>query len=220
MALTSGTRLGPYEIVALLGAGGMGEVYRARDTNLGREVALKTLPDSVMHDADRLTRFRREAQVLATLNHPHIGSIYGIEEANGQRFLVLELVEGETLAARIERAPLLVDEALTLAREIAEALQSAHDRGIIHRDLKPANIALTMHDRVKVLDFGLAKATDAAARSGALEPAPVRHPARRPVRRRRRDQPGGRPAIRTAPRRAELLRGTEGEAAGHKVERI
>src|SRR5829696_2077723 len=106
MALTPGTRLGPYEIVALLGAGGMGEVYRARDTNLGRDVALKTVPDSVTHDPDRLARFRREAHVLAALNHPHIGSIYGVEEISGQRFLVLELVQGETLAARIARGPL------------------------------------------------------------------------------------------------------------------
>src|SRR5687768_1986702 len=125
MALIPGTRLGPYEIVALLGAGGMGQVYRARDTNLGRDVALKTLPDPVTHDPERLARFRREAQLLAALNHPHIGSIYGLEETNGQRFLVLELVEGETLAARIQRGPLPVDEALAIAREIAEALQSA-----------------------------------------------------------------------------------------------
>ena len=163
MKLASGTRLGHYEVVALLGAGGMGEVYRAKDTNLGREVALKTLPDSFTHDPDRLARFRREALVLAALNHPHIASIYGLEETNGQRFLVLELVEGETLAARVGRGPLPVDEALAIAGEVAEALQSAHDKGIIHRDLKPANIALTPHDRVKVLDFGLAKATDAAA---------------------------------------------------------
>src|SRR5688500_1828401 len=170
MALNSGTRLGAYEIVSLLGAGGMGEVYRAKDTNLGREVALKTLPDLVTHDADRLARFRREAQVLAALNHPHIGSIYGVEEADGQRFLVLELVDGETLAARIQRGPLPVDESLAIAREIAEALQAAHEKGIIHRDLKPANIALTGHDRVKVLDFGLAKATDVAAAPGASDP--------------------------------------------------
>jgi Tol biopolymer transport system component len=168
MALTSGTRVGPYEVVALLGAGGMGEVYRARDTNLGRDVALKTLPDSVTHDPERLARFRREAQVLAALNHPHIGSIYGFEETSGQGFLVLELVEGETLAARIARGPLPVDQALAIAREIAEALQSAHDTGIIHRDLKPANIALTATDRVKVLDFGLAKATETAVASGSL----------------------------------------------------
>src|SRR5688500_14209121 len=170
MALLSGTRLGSYEIVALLGAGGMGEVYRARDTNLGREVALKTLPDRVTHDPDRLARFRREAQVLAALNHPHIGSIYGVEETGGQRFLVLELVEGETLAARLEQGPLPVPEALAIAREIAEALQAAHEKGIIHRDLKPANIALTTNDRVKVLDFGLAKATDAAATPSGVEP--------------------------------------------------
>lgn len=170
MALTSGTRLGPYEIVAPLGAGGMGEVYRARDTNLGREVALKTLPDRLTHDAERLARFRREAQVLASLNHPHIGSIYGLEEINGQRFLVLELVEGETLAARLQKGPVPVDEALAIAREVAEALESAHEKGIIHRDLKPANIALTPHDRVKVLDFGLAKVTDPSTAADALEP--------------------------------------------------
>src|SRR4051812_26753154 len=127
MTLTAGTRLGSYEVVALLGAGGMGEVYRARDTNLGRDVALKTLPDRLTHDPERLARFRREAQVLAALNHPHIGSIYGIEEASGQRFLVLELVEGQTLAARIEKGALPVDEALAIAREIADALESAHD---------------------------------------------------------------------------------------------
>jgi serine/threonine-protein kinase len=180
MALTSGMRLGPYEIVGLLGAGGMGQVYRATDTNLGRQVALKTLPDSVSHDPERLARFRREAQVLAALNHPHIGSIYGLEESDGQRFLVLELVEGETLAARIAKGPLPVDEALAIAREIAEAIQFAHDKGIIHRDLKPANIALTPHDRVKVLDFGLAKATDAAASSAVdqLNSPTVTSPAR------------------------------------------
>lgn len=170
MALTPGTRLGPYEVVAPLGAGGMGEVYRARDTNLGREVALKTLPDRLTRDVDRLARFRREAQVLAALNHPHIGSIYGLEEAGDHRVLVLELVEGETLAARIARGPLAEKEALAIAREIAEGLQSAHDKGIIHRDLKPANIALTTQDRVKVLDFGLAKASEAAAAPDALDP--------------------------------------------------
>ena len=179
MSLSSGTRLGSYEIIAPLGAGGMGEVYRARDTNLGRDVALKTLPDRVTHDPERLARFRREAQVLAALNHPHIASIYGVEEVSGQRFLVLELVEGETLAARDPRGPLPFDEALAIAREIAEALQAAHEKGIIHRDLKPANIALTPHDRVKVLDFGLAKATDAAAASdvAALNSPTITSPA-------------------------------------------
>ena len=166
MALAAGTALGAYEIIALLGAGGMGEVYRARDTKLGRDVALKTLPESVTHDSERLARFRREAQLLAALNHPHIGAIYGLEETNSQRFLVLELVEGETLAARIQRGPLPVAEALAIAREIAAALEAAHEKGIIHRDLKPANIALTTRDRVKVLDFGLAKAAD-IARAGS-----------------------------------------------------
>jgi len=165
MALTPGTRLGPYEIVAPLGAGGMGEVYRARDTNLGRDVALKTLPDRLTHDPERLARFGREAQVLASLNHPHIGGIYGLEEIGDQRFLVLELVEGETLAGRLGRGPLPVNEAISIACEIAEALQSAHEKGIVHRDLKPANIALTNDDRVKVLDFGLAKITDPVAGS-------------------------------------------------------
>jgi serine/threonine-protein kinase len=166
MPLTPGTQLGSYEIVGLLGAGGMGEVYRARDTRLSRDVAVKTLPDSVTRDPERLARFRREAQVLAALNHQHIAGIYGLEEANSHRFLVLELVDGETLAARIERGPLPVEEAIPIAKEIAEALESAHERGIIHRDLKPANIALTSADRVKVLDFGLAKAADV---SGSID---------------------------------------------------
>ena len=170
MPLASGTHLGPYEILTMLGAGGMGEVYKARDTKLGRDVALKTLPESVTHDPERLARFRREAHVLAALNHPHIASIYGLEETDGQRFLVLELVEGETLATRIQRGPLPVAEALTIAREIAEALEAAHEKGIIHRDLKPANIALTSDDRVKVLDFGLAKATDPTAASDGKAP--------------------------------------------------
>src|SRR5262245_60478745 len=160
MPLTPGTQLGSYEIVGLIGAGGMGEVYRARDTRLGRDVALKTLPDSVTQDPERLARFRREAQVLAALNHQHIASIYGLEEADRHRFLVLELVDGETLASRIQRGALPLGEAITIAREIAEALESAHEKGIIHRDLKPANIALTLADSVKVLDFGLAKAAD------------------------------------------------------------
>ncbi len=166
MSLTPGTQLGSYEIVSLLGAGGMGEVYRAKDTRLGRDVALKTLPDSVTQDPERLARFRREAHVLAALNHQHIASIYGLEEADRHRFLVLELVDGETLAARIQRGALPLDEAIAIAREIAEALESAHEKGIVHRDLKPANIALTSADSVKVLDFGLAKAADA---SGAVD---------------------------------------------------
>src|ERR1700731_1840600 len=163
MPLSAGTRLGPYEIVSALGAGGMGGGYRARDTKLGRDVALKILPDTFTHDPERLARFRREAQVLASLNHPHIGAIYGLDEANGQQFLVLELVDGESLDKYIARRALPVDEALGIAKQIAEALEAAHERGITHRDLKPANIALTKDGNVKVLDFGLAKATEAAS---------------------------------------------------------
>jgi eukaryotic-like serine/threonine-protein kinase len=155
-----GTRVGAYELIALLGAGGMGEVYRARDTRLQREVAIKVLPEIFAADPDRLARFAREAQVLATLNHAHIGQIYGIEESNDVRALVMELVEGETLADRIVRRPIPFDEALPIARQIADALEAAHDKGIIHRDLKPANIKLTSDAQVKVLDFGLAKLSD------------------------------------------------------------
>jgi len=163
-SLEPGTCLGPYRIERFLAAGGMGEVYRAHDTRLGREVALKILPDSFTHDPERLARFRREAHVLAALNHPHIGAIYGLEEAGGRQFLVLEFVDGETLADRLTRGRLPVDEALGAARQIADALEAAHEKGITHRDLKPANIALTSDGTVKVLDFGLAKATEAEAR--------------------------------------------------------
>ncbi len=161
MPLTAGLHLGPYEILAPLGAGGMGEVYRARDLRLNRDVALKILPESFTHDSERLARFRREAQILAALNHPHIGAIYGLDDANGQQFLVLELIDGEMLADRIAKGPLPVAEALAIAKQIAEALEVAHEKGIIHRDLKPANIAVTRDGNVKVLDFGLAKATEA-----------------------------------------------------------
>jgi serine/threonine-protein kinase len=154
--LAPGTRLGSYEIVSALGAGGMGEVYCARDTRLKREVALKILPDTFASDPERLARFQREAEVLASLNHPNIAAIHGLED----RALVLELVEGETLADRIARGPVPLDEALPIARQIAEALEAAHDRGIIHRDLKPANIKLRPDGTVKVLDFGLAKLAD------------------------------------------------------------
>ena len=135
MALSSGSKLGSYEIVSPLGAGGMGEVYRARDTRLGREVALKVLPTAFASDPERMARFQREAQVLASLNHPRIGAIYGFEDSGGVRALVMELIEGPTLADRIARGPIPIDEALPLAREIAEALEAAHDRGIVHRDL-------------------------------------------------------------------------------------
>jgi Tol biopolymer transport system component len=165
MPLPGGTRLGTYEIVAALGAGGMGEVYRAKDTKLGRDVALKILPASFTNDPERVARFRREAQVLASLNHPHIAQIYGLEEANGTQFLVLELVDGESLDKRIARGPIPIDEALGIAKQIAEALEAAHEKGIIHRDLKPANIALTQDGNVKVLDFGLAKAVETTAGS-------------------------------------------------------
>ena len=163
MALNSGTRLGSYEIVALLGAGGMGEVYRARDTKLGREVAIKVLPEAWAFDADRAARFEREAQVLASLNHPHIATLYGTDQSDGRHFLVMELVEGETLAERLQRGPLPVEDALTIAHQIAEALEAAHEKGIVHRDLKPANVKITPNDQVKVLDFGLAKAMDPVA---------------------------------------------------------
>jgi serine/threonine protein kinase len=157
MSLAIGSRLGPYEITAAIGAGGMGEVYRARDTKLGRNVALKIIPETYALDADRVARFKREAQVLASLNHPHIGAIYGFEDSGATHALVLELVEGETLADRIAREAIPLDDALPIAKQIAEALQAAHEHGIIHRDLKPANIKITPDDVVKVLDFGLSK---------------------------------------------------------------
>ena len=153
-----GRRIGVYQVQALLGAGGMGEVYRARDMKLGRDVAIKILPPIFTADPERLTRFEREARILASLNHPHIGAIYGFEHADGIRALVLELVEGQTLADRIAKAPVLYQEALSIARQIADALESAHEKGIVHRDLKPANIKITRDGIVKVLDFGLAKA--------------------------------------------------------------
>src|SRR5918993_1132297 len=158
MALTAGTRLGPYEIVSALGAGGMGEVFRAWDTRLNRNVAIKVLPDSFADDAERLARFTRQAQTLAALNHPNIAHIHGLEESNGVRALVMELVEGEDLSARIARGPIPIDEALPIARQIADALEAAHEVGIVHRDLKPANIKVRADGVVKVLDFGLAKA--------------------------------------------------------------
>ena len=160
MSLSPGTRLGPYEIQSALGAGGMGEVYRARDTKLGRDVALKVVAESFAHDPERVARFQREAQLLASLNHPHIATIYGLEEARGSHFLAMELVEGATLAERLKAGPIPVGEALGIARQVADALQAAHEKGIIHRDLKPANIALTVEGQVKVLDFGLAKALE------------------------------------------------------------
>ncbi|HEU5179216.1 MAG TPA: protein kinase [Candidatus Polarisedimenticolia bacterium] len=166
MSLSAGDRLGPYEVIAPLGAGGMGEVYRATDTKLRREVALKLLPDLFAGDPQRLARFTREAQALAALNHPNIAQIYGLEESGGTRALVMELVEGEDLSALIARGPMPLVEVLPIARQIAEALEAAHEQGIIHRDLKPANIKLRPDQTVKVLDFGLAKAIDPATGSG------------------------------------------------------
>src|SRR5215510_13663939 len=160
MPLLPGTRLGPYEVSALIGMGGMGEVYRATDTSLRRVVAVKVLPASVVGDAERLARFQREAEVLASLNHPHIAQIYGLERSDGVYALVMELVEGEDLSQRIARGPIPVDEALPIAKQIAEALEAAHDQGIVHRDLKPANIKVRLDGTVKVLDFGLAKALE------------------------------------------------------------
>jgi serine/threonine protein kinase len=167
-------QLGPYAIVAPLGAGGMGEVYRARDTKLGRDVAIKILPPHFTTDPERRARFAREARTLATLNHPHIGAIYGLEESDGVTALVLELVEGETLADRLTRGPLPLSEALPIACQIAEALDDAHQKGIVHRDLKPANIVLQASGNqglgAKVLDFGLAKPIGLDAAEG-----PTRH---------------------------------------------
>src|SRR5512136_637984 len=153
-----GKTLAHYEITSQLGKGGMGEVYQAKDRKLGRDVAIKVLPEEFAKDADRVARFQREAKVLASLNHPNIAAIHGLEEYGGTNFLVLELVEGQTLADRIKAGPIPVEESLKLALQIAEALEAAHEKGVIHRDLKPSNIKVTPDGKVKVLDFGLAKA--------------------------------------------------------------
>ena len=158
MTIAAGTRLGSYEIVAQIGAGGMGEVYRARDSKLGRDVAIKVLPTNFVNDPERLSRFQREARMLAALNHANIATIYGLEECDGVTCLVMELVSGETLAERVNAGPLALAEALKIAVQIVEALEAAHEKSIIHRDLKPANVKVTPEGKVKVLDFGLAKA--------------------------------------------------------------
>ena len=182
MSLPPGHRLGPYEVIAAIGAGGMGEVYRATDSRLKRDVAIKVLPASMSDDPDRLARFQREAEVLAALNHPQIASIYGLEEGSSTsghrpvRALVMELVEGPTLADRIAQGALPLDEALAIARQIADALEAAHERGIIHRDLKPANVKVRPDGTVKVLDFGLAKALGrdgATSSSGDIANSPT-----------------------------------------------
>src|SRR5262245_17246967 len=164
MGLSPGTRFGAFEILDAIGAGGMGEVYRARDTRLKRDVALKVLPAAFGGDPDRVARFQREAELLAALNHPNIAAVYGVEESGDVRAIVMELVDGQTLEGR--RLP--GDEALAVARQIVDALEAAHDRGVIHRDLKPANIKITPDGKVKVLDFGLAKALDAGGESSAI----------------------------------------------------
>ena len=174
MPLSPGDRLGPYEILAPLGAGGMGEVYRARDTDLNRDVALKVLPDLVAADPDRLARFEREAQALAALNHPHIAQIYGIERGGGTRALVMELVEGEDLSRTVARGPVPIEDAIAVARQVADALEAAHECGIIHRDLKPANIMVRPDGTVKILDFGLAKAlTNQSSANNLVETSPT-----------------------------------------------
>jgi eukaryotic-like serine/threonine-protein kinase len=175
--LSAGTRLGPYEILAKLGEGGMGMVYRARDTRLGRDVALKFLPPEFAQDPDRRARFEREARLLASLNHPHIATLFGVDEADGRHILAMELVEGADLAQRLEHGPIPVEEAIAIALQIAEALEAAHEKGIVHRDLKPANVKVRPDGTVKVLDFGLAKAweSDTSATSMSLSPTITQH---------------------------------------------
>src|SRR5215470_13435499 len=157
MAIQIGQQLGSLEITALLGKGGMGEVYRARDTKLKRDVAIKILPDEFARDADRVNRFQREAEVLVSLSHPNIAGIYDLQHSGDTQFLIMELVEGETLADRIKRGPMPVEEALQIGKSICEALEAANEKGIVHRDLKPANVKITPDGTTKVLDFGLAK---------------------------------------------------------------
>jgi eukaryotic-like serine/threonine-protein kinase len=173
MAINIGTQLGVYEITALLGKGGMGEVYRARDSKLKREVAIKILPEEFSRDEDRVNRFQREAEVLASLNHTNIAAIHDLQEASGLRFLILELVEGETLADRIARGPIPIDDAVAIAKQITEGLEAAHEKGIIHRDLKPANIKILPDGKVKLLDFGLAKAFAGGSNDALLSNSPT-----------------------------------------------
>ena len=175
MTIATGAQLGPYKIISQLGAGGMGEVYRARDSKLNREVAIKILPEAFAHDDEWVSRFKREAQVLASLNHPNIAAIYGLEEFNGAHGLVMELVDGTTLADRITLGPIALSESLPIALQITEALEYAHEKGVIHRDLKPANIKIARDGAVKILDFGLAKVfdDDAVAQDSKLSHSPT-----------------------------------------------
>src|ERR1700686_1002732 len=173
MPLADGTRLGHYEIVGLIGSGGMGEVYRARDTTLKRDVALKVLPATFLRDLDRMARFQREAEVLASLDHPNVGHIYGLVDSEDSHALVLALIEGPTLADQIALGPLPLDDALPISKQIIEALEYAHDRGVVHRDLKPANIKITPEGVVKVLDFGLAKVLEDEPPASSLANSPT-----------------------------------------------
>src|SRR5919108_5278282 len=172
MSIEVGTRVGAYEVLALLGEGGMGRVYRARDVRLKRDVAIKALQHEVAGDPDRIARFRREAEALAALNHPHIAAIHDLLDWEGSQFLVLELIEGETLAARIQRESLPINGVILIAGQIARALEAAHARGIVHRDLKPANVKITPAGVVKVLDFGIAKASAAEDSRSDLAQSP------------------------------------------------
>src|ERR1039457_243376 len=173
MPLSVGTKFDHYEVISLLGQGGMGEVYRARDTTLKRDVALKIVPATFLRDPERMARFQREAEVLASLDHPNIGHIHGIVDSDDSRGLVLALIEGSTLADRIEAGPIPLDEAVGIAKQIIEALEYAHDRGVVHRDLKPANVKITPEGVVKVLDFGLAKVLEDEPPPSSLANSPT-----------------------------------------------
>jgi eukaryotic-like serine/threonine-protein kinase len=173
MALMVGTRLGSYQITGLLGKGGMGEVYRARDTKLDHDVAIKVLPEAFARGPSRMARFGREAKLLAALDHPNIAAVYGLEDSGDTRALVMQLAEGPTLADRIAQGPIPIDETLPIVRQIAEALEYAHERGIIHRDLKPANVKVSAHGMVKLLDFGLAKAMESELSTEDLSDSPT-----------------------------------------------
>ncbi|MHC4976330.1 MAG: serine/threonine-protein kinase, partial [Planctomycetota bacterium] len=180
--LDPGSSIGPYTIDREIGRGGMGVVYLARDTRLDRDVAIKSLPEHLASDPERLARFEREAKVLATLNHPNVAGIYGVEEVDGARYLILEYVEGETLAVRLDRGDIPPDEAVEIALEIAAGVEAAHEAGVIHRDLKPANIKFDAEGRIKVLDFGLARAEESSSTGSSMSQLPtITSPAHSPT---------------------------------------